>query len=194
MNKKTFYKLSYGLYIVSSKKEDKLNGQIANTVFQITSNPPTVAVSINKKNLTCDFIRESNLFSVSILSIETPLQFIGLFGFKSGRVTDKFSNIKYKFGRKGTPIVIENSLGYLEVEVKKMLEVATHIIFVGEIIDAEILKDGEPLTYAYYHQVKRGATPVTAPTYLEEKSAKKRKKNDELQMQSLWIYLCSRKR
>jgi len=103
MNKETFYKLSYGLYIVSSKKEDKLNGQIANTVFQITSNPPTVAVSINKKNLTCDFIRESNLFSVSILSIETPLQFIGLFGFKSGRVTDKFSNIKYKFGRKGTP-------------------------------------------------------------------------------------------
>ena len=63
----TFHKLGYGLYVVSSKKDNKLNGQIANTVFQITSKPPAIAVSINKDNLTYDFILESKLFSVSMV-------------------------------------------------------------------------------------------------------------------------------
>jgi len=70
MNLKAFHKLSYGLYIVTSKKGDKLNGQIANTVFQVTSEPPTVAVSINKNNLTWEFIKESKSFAVSVYRIK----------------------------------------------------------------------------------------------------------------------------
>jgi len=56
MNLKALYKLSYGLYVVSSKKGNRLNGQVANSVFQVTSEPPTIAVSINKNNLTHEFI------------------------------------------------------------------------------------------------------------------------------------------
>ncbi len=86
MNVKALYKLGYGLYVVTSKKGDRFNGQIANTVIQITSEPPTIAVSINKENLTHEFIKESGVFTASILSQDTPLSFIGHFGFKSGRV------------------------------------------------------------------------------------------------------------
>ena len=74
MNNRTLHKISYGLYIVSSKKGDKLNGQIANTVFQITSEPPTIAVSINKGNLTHDYIAQSGVFTVSILSEQAPME------------------------------------------------------------------------------------------------------------------------
>ena len=93
MNFKALHKLGYGLYIVSSKKGDSLNGQIANTVFQVTSEPPTIAVSINKNNLTHKFIRESKVLAVSILSRDTPLFFIGHFGFKSGRDIDKYEGV-----------------------------------------------------------------------------------------------------
>ena len=96
MNNRTLHKISYGLYIVSSKKGDKLNGQIANTVFQITSEPPTIAVSINKGNLTHDYIAQSGVFTVSILSEQAPMELIGKFGFKSGRDIDKFAGIDYK--------------------------------------------------------------------------------------------------
>lgn len=48
MDLKALHKISYGMYVISSIKNGKLNGQIANTVFQITSEPPTIAVSINK--------------------------------------------------------------------------------------------------------------------------------------------------
>ena len=95
MNVKALHKLSYGLYVIGSRKGDRLNGQIANTVFQITSEPPTVAVSINKNNLTHQFIKESKVFTASVLCQSTPLSFIGHFGFKSGRDMDKLEGINY---------------------------------------------------------------------------------------------------
>ena len=98
MNFKALHKLGYGLYVVCSRKGDRLNGQIANTVFQVTSEPPTIAVSINKNNLTYEFITESKVLTVSILSQDTPLSFIGHFGFKSGRDIDKLEGINYKIG------------------------------------------------------------------------------------------------
>jgi len=93
MNPKALQKIKYGMYIVGSKKGDKFNGQIANTVFQVTAEPCTVAASINKLNLTHDFITESKVFSVSMLSREATMLFIGQFGFKSGRNVDKYANV-----------------------------------------------------------------------------------------------------
>ncbi len=168
MNLKALHKLGYGLYVVCSKKEGKLNGQIANTVFQITSEPPVIAVSINKKNFTHEFIAEGKVFTVSILSQDTPLNFIGNFGFKSGREVDKLKDINYKLGETRAPIVLDHALAYLEARVINQVDVGTHTIFVGEIVGADIVKEGESMTYAYYHQVKRGTTPKTAPSYIEE--------------------------
>lgn len=175
MNIKTLYKVSYGLYVVGSVKNEKYNGQIANTVFQITSEPPTIAVSINKSNLTHEFIKESKVFAVSILSKETPIRFIGHFGFKSGRDTDKFKDVKYKSGITGAPVVLEYTIAYLETEVTNMVDVGTHTIFIGKVVDAEILGTGEPMTYAYYHEVKKGKSPKTAPTYIKEENKKETK-------------------
>ncbi len=103
MNFKALYKLSYGLYIVSSKKGNKLNGQVANSVFQVTSEPPTIAISINKGNLTHEFIKESKVLLVSMLSRDTPLFFIGRFGFKSGRDINKFEGINYEMDETQAP-------------------------------------------------------------------------------------------
>jgi flavin reductase (DIM6/NTAB) family NADH-FMN oxidoreductase RutF/rubredoxin len=169
MNLKALYKLGYGLYIVCSRKVDKLNGQTANTVIQVTSEPPAIAVTINKSNLTHEFIKESKVFTASILSKDTPLAFIGHFGFKSGRDIDKLKGINYKLGETKAPIVTDHALAYLEAKVNKEVDVGTHTIFIGELVGADVINEGEPMTYAYYHQVKRGTTPKTAPSYIEEK-------------------------
>ena len=169
MNVKALYKLGYGLYVVCSRKEDRLNGQIANTVFQVTSEPPTIAVSINKNNLTHEFIAESKVFTASILSQDTPLSFIGHFGFNSGRDINKLEGISYKIGETRAPVVTDNTLAYLEAKVIREVDVGTHTIFIGELVGADVIREGEPMTYAYYHQVKRGTTPKTAPVYIEEK-------------------------
>lgn len=173
MDLKALYKLGYGLYVICSKKGNRFNGQIANTVFQVCSEPPTIAVAINKQNLTNSFITESKVFTVSILAQNTPLNFIGSFGFRSGRDVDKLQGINYKLGQTGAPIVLDNTLAYLEAKVVNQLNVGTHTLFIGEIVAAEVLKEGEPMTYAYYHLVKRGSTPKTAPSYIEKEAAPK---------------------
>src|SRR5271157_5046283 len=110
MDKAAFYKISYGLYVVSSRKDDLFNGQIANTHFQVTSEPPTIAVGINKQNLTHEYIQASGKFAVSVISKSAPPQFIGLLGFKCGRDIDKFENLNMRAGQTGVPIVLDNAI------------------------------------------------------------------------------------
>jgi flavin reductase (DIM6/NTAB) family NADH-FMN oxidoreductase RutF/rubredoxin len=182
MDPKTLHKISYGLYVVCSKNNEKINGQIANALFQITSEPPTIAVSINKQNLTHEYIQKSKCFTVSVLSEETPLTFIGNFGFKSGRDIDKFKEAKYKLGKNKVPLILDYTLACIEASLIDRVDVGTHTIFIGKVTDAEILTDANPMTYEYYHKVKGGFSPKTAPTYsssLDKEIKKEEEKMDK---------------
>jgi len=165
MDSKALHKLSYGIYVVTSGKGDNCNGQIANTVFQVTSEPEQIAVSINKNNFTHEFIKKTGVFAVSVLSRNAPLKLIGSFGFRCGRDANKFEGINFKIGKTGTRIVLDNAVAYLEAEVIGEVDAGTHTIFIGKVINAEVLNDEEPMTYSFYHEIKRGATPKSAPTY-----------------------------
>jgi len=177
MNINALFKLGYGVYVVTSKKGDRFNGQIANTVFQVAAEPPTVAVSINKNNLTHEFIKESKVFAASVLCEETSLTFIGSFGFKSGRDSNKFAGINYKIGETGAPIVLDNAVSYLEAKVTREMSVGTHTIFVGEVVNADVVDEHKAcMTYDYYHQIKGGKTPKSAATYIDEKKIEEKPK------------------
>lgn len=168
MNTRALHKLSYGIYVVTSTKNGRLNGQIANTVIQVTAEPPTIAVSINRNNLTWEFIKSSGVFAVSALCEDTSLAFIGRFGFHSGRETDKFEGVEYRLGQTGAPIVLDNAVAFMEARVIQEVDVGTHTIFIGQLVDADIINDKTCLTYEHYHQIKGGKTPKAAATYIEE--------------------------
>ena len=139
---------------------------MVNTVFQVTSEPPCVAVCINKSNLTYEYINNSKVFTVSILEKDTPMIFLGKFGFKSGRDIDKFTDTKFILGKTGVPVVTEWSTGYFECEVLSQTDAGTHSIFIGKVIADGILQEGkETLTYEYYRLVKKGKSPKNAPTF-----------------------------
>lgn len=168
MNPKALHKISYGLYVVSAHRDGAMNGQIANTVFQITSQPATLAVSINKHNYTHECIQACHSFVVNVLDEDTPMTFIGRFGFRCGRDIEKFDGIKYRVSPLGNPILEEHSIAFLEAKVDKVIDIDSHRLFIGEVVDGDIISDGEPMTYAYYHLVKKGKSPKAAPTYIEE--------------------------
>lgn len=174
MDMKALHKISYGLYVISAKNNGKLNGQIANTVFQITSSPATAAVSINKENLTHQFISESGYFGVSILTEDAEMPFIGRFGFKSGRETDKFEGLKFKSGETGVPLLLEHTAAHIEFKVIEKFDLFTHTLFIGEFVNAEILNQENVMTYEYYHKMKGGKAPKSAPTYIEENKTEKK--------------------
>jgi len=183
------FDLSYGLYIVSSHDGDKLNGLISNTAVQVTAEPPRIAVTVNKESLTHAYISESGVFAVSVLEESTPMTFIGLFGFKSGRDVDKLSQVEHVLGETGCPLVTEHALTAIEARVISETDVMTHTTFVGDIVGCRSLRRGRPLTYAYYRDELRGKTPKNAPSYKPE--AETGRKQSIERSQQMKKYVCT---
>lgn len=177
----SLFKITYGMYIVSSGDRNTGNGYISNTVFQVTSTPAKFAASCNKDNYTSKLIEEFQHFSVSILHQKTDANTFGTFGFKSGKDIDKLSAKEVKYGISGTPIILNDSIAYLECKVVEKIDMGTHWLFIGELIDAQIINDTEdPMTYDYYHKVKKGNAPKNAPTYIDKKKLVKKQESTKL--------------
>jgi flavin reductase (DIM6/NTAB) family NADH-FMN oxidoreductase RutF/rubredoxin len=183
MNFEAYFKISYGLYIVSTSFGNRKGGYIANTLFQVTANPPQFAISCNKENYTAELIKQSGLFGFSAL--------IGNFGYKSGRDFDKFEGVNYFNGKSGIPIVTDSSVAWFECKVNQSYEVGTHLIFIGEVVDHGILDEkGKSLTYSYYREVLKGYSPKNAPTYIEKDKIESTANNIKQQSDVWQCQLC----
>lgn len=168
MNQSTFYKLSYGVYVVSTWAQGKPTGCTANSAMQITSSPSTIAVSINHDNFTNECIEKTGKFAINILAQDSDPSLIGTFGFHTGKDFDKFAQAAYSV-KENLP-VLDDSCGYLICNVINKMETSTHTVFLGEVVGAELLGDREPMTYAYYHKVIKGKSPKNAPTYIADEA------------------------
>lgn len=166
IDNKAFHTLSYGLYVISAKDGNgKDVGCIVNTFAQVASNPPMVSVSLNKENTTTRAILETKQFNASVLSERATMELIGCFGFKSSYEIDKYAEVEHRICGRGIPYVTQDCVARFSVDVVESMEAATHIVFIGNVIESEVLSDEAPMTYAYYHSVLRGKTPPKAASY-----------------------------
>ena len=165
MKDEVLFSLSYGMYAIGVKDEKKPSACIVNTVFQVTNTPNMVAVSMNHNNYSHECIRTTGIFTVSVLSEDTPGTVIGALGFNSGRDTDKLSNIRHRVLAEGVPVIKENSCCWFLCKVVTSVETPTHTVFIGEVIAGSDKTRGVPMTYDYYHKVIKGSAPRNAPTY-----------------------------
>ncbi len=169
MDPRALWTMSYGMYLVTARAGGRANGQIANAVFQVTAEPPRVAIAINKENFTHDLIRDGGWFAFSVLAEDVPMEFIGLFGFKTGRDVDKLAQATVREGLH-VPLVVEHAVAVTEARVLLSMDAGSHTVFIGEAAGAEVLSTGAPLTYAGYH-ARKGKAPKNAPTYRGETEA-----------------------
>lgn len=166
VNKNAFRNMSYGVYIVSTLDGERPTGCVANSAMQITSEPATIAVSINHDNYTNSCIEKTGKFAISILSEQSDAGLIGTFGFQSGKDVNKFDGVD-AVEKEGISVV-SDACSYVVCKVINKMETATHTVFLGEVIAADVLKSEEPMTYSYYHKVVKGKSPKNAPTYIAE--------------------------
>lgn len=169
MNSNAFRKLSYGVYVISAWDNGRPTGCTANSAMQITSDPATIAVSINHNNYTNKCIAESGRFAISVLSEESDPSIIGTFGFQSGEKVNKFDSVAYEI--KGYMPVVKDACAFITCEVIDKMETSTHTVFLGKVLDADQMSAQEAMTYAYYHNVVKGKSPKNAPTYIPEEDA-----------------------
>jgi flavin reductase (DIM6/NTAB) family NADH-FMN oxidoreductase RutF/rubredoxin len=168
MKYKAFHKLSYGLYIITTRVNDENAGYIGNTVFQVTSEPSQIAISCHKKNATLEKILQSKVFSISVLGKNASTSLIGEFGFMSGTDIDKFRNLETKTAKTGVQIVVDSSVAWFDCKVVATQDVGSHVLIIGEVLDSDVLSDEEPLTYAYYREKYKMLSPKNSPTYIEK--------------------------
>lgn len=169
MNPNAFRKLSYGVYVISTWDNSRPTGCTANSAMQITSDPATIAISINHNNYTNKCIAENGRFAISVLSEESDPSIIGTFGFQSGENVNKFDSVAYEI--KGNMPIVKDACAFISCEVIDKMETATHTVFLGKVLDADQMSAQEAMTYAYYHKVVKGKSPKNAPTYIPEEDA-----------------------
>lgn len=157
MDRKVLHKLSYGLYVVTTTFEGRMNGQIADAVMQVNAAPKqTVALSLNNDNFTTELVKKSGKIALSILSQNYDPQIIANFGMQSGRSVDKFADFPPQISGSGLPYYTGGGFcGWLEGTVIEQQTVGSHTIFVIEVTDGALCDDPQPLIYADYLDRKR---------------------------------------
>ena len=165
IDKSAFNALSYGLYLITSREGERKVGCVANTFQQVTATPPRVSVALNKENATTQAVRETGRFAATVLGQGATMDLIGAFGFRSSREFDKFATCAHELDAAEIPYVTSQGVARFSVRVEQVIDVGTHLLFVGEVEEAACLADAEPMTYAYYHTVLRGKTPPKASSY-----------------------------
>lgn len=173
MNSNAFRNMSYGVYVISTWDNERPTGCVANSTMQITSDPATIAVSINHDNYTNQCIEKSGRFAISILAETSDSSIIGTFGFQSGKDVNKFDSVSYEV--KGDMPIVTEACTYITCEVVNKMETDTHTVFLGKVLDADVLSQEVPMTYSYYHKVIRGKSPKNAPTYIPDEKQEETK-------------------
>ena len=151
MDKKALYKLSYGLFVLTTREGEQDNGCIINTAIQAASDPNQMSVCVSKLNHTHDMIQRTGVFNVSVLSQRAGFDLFKHFGFQSGRDVNKFETFAdYARGANGLCYITEGTNAYFSVKIMKMEDLGSHTMFLGEITDMEVLSDAPSATYDYY--------------------------------------------
>lgn len=152
MDNTAFFKLSYGLFVVTAHEGDKDNGCITNTVVQQTTTPNRISVTINKNNLTHDMILRTGVFNVSVLSESSSFDTFKHWGFQSGKDMDKTVGITFYRLENGVIYIVEGVNAVLSAKVEQAIDLGTHTLFIAEVTDAFSTDETPSATYAYYHK------------------------------------------
>lgn len=168
-DKNVLQDISYGMYIVTTKFDDRNAGCVINTLSQVTSENPVVSINVNKNNYTNEMIKKSNKFSVMILSEDVTMDVISTFGYKSSKEFDKFSKFEIKY-EENLPIITDDICGYITCDVINVVDCETHDIIIGRVKKTEKVNEKPAMTYKYFHEVLKGSSPKNAPTYSKETS------------------------
>ncbi len=152
MNKKAMDTLTYGLYVLTARENERDNGCIVNTAFQVTSRPNRIAFAVNQSNLTHDMLLRTGRCNLSVLSTEADFSLFERFGFQTGKDVDKFKDFSdCERAGNGLFFITKGTKAYLSCEAESMLSLETHTLFVVRVKDMDVLSDAPSLTYDYYH-------------------------------------------
>ena len=164
MDNKALFSLQYGVFILGTQSNGKINACVTNTCMQVAADPVRIAISVINSNLTCQMIKDSGVFTLSILDKKTTFETIKRFGYQSGKNVDKFQDFTdYSMDQNGCPYLSSQICAHFSAKVIAAQNLGSHTLFTAEVTDAKIMSREEPITYAYYQSYikPKPAAPTT---------------------------------
>ena len=152
MDQKALYNLSYGMYLLTTREEGKDYGCIINTAVQVARDPDRIAISVQNDNKTCEVLKRTELFNLSAVTADAPFDLFRQFGMQSARDVEKFRGYPGIDRASNTlPILSQYGNMYLSVYVTDTVDLGSHTLFIGELLDGQVLNGKPSCTYAHYH-------------------------------------------
>ena len=133
--------MTYGIYVLTTRFEDKINGMIASWVSQVSYEPPLFMAAIHPNRYSHELVAQSGYFALHIISRE---QKDLLARFKGPVAKDKFASLDWEYGMTGCPILNE-CIGSMECRVTQRLTPGNHTVFIGEVVHAVFNAEKMPL-------------------------------------------------
>lgn len=137
-------RLTYGVYVITTRHRDEVNGFTASWVSQVSLKPPLVMACVGKSHVSCPMIEEGGVFVVNILGKEQK-EFSRLFSVPLKGTEQERVGVPYRLGKVGAPI-LEEAAAYFECMVLNSIETGDHMLFVAEVVDGGVGRDATTLT------------------------------------------------
>ncbi len=143
--KKTVLRMfNYNLVVVTVPGPDGGHGYTANWVAQSAFEPPMVSITVEADAKALPLMRESGVFAINVLE-SGQRELAGQLGRRSRTHPDKFAGVPAEPGVTGCPLLLD-ALGYLECRVRGELDAGSHVLFLGEVVEAGVRRQGKPLS------------------------------------------------
>jgi len=133
--------ITHGVYIVTTRTRERVNGMTAAWASQVSMNPLMLMVSVAPARYTHGLIKESGYFAINVLA-EGEEGIAQSFGLRSGRKHDKFQNVPYFDALNGSP-VLQDAMAYFECKLINDFTAGDHSLFIGQVVEAKLLKSDQ---------------------------------------------------
>ena len=157
IDKKALYAIQQGVYVFTTLDGERPVGRIVDAVSQVAAEPKRIAVALMKEGFTSRVIRVSRRFVLTVLAVDAPMTVIESFGYRTSEDADKFAGFDVRTDEAGVAYVTDGAVARMGCEVAKVLDMGSHLLVIGDVTEAEVYSQAEPMTYAGFRAMKAAA-------------------------------------
>jgi flavin reductase (DIM6/NTAB) family NADH-FMN oxidoreductase RutF len=133
------WKIPNALALVGSRAGDERNAMTTSWITQLSMDPVLVGIGVDNTAVTHRLIDEGGSFTVNLWDAEDTKVFVK-FSKPAGDDGTSLNGRPVRAATTGAP-VFDEAAAWLDCEVRHRLDLGTHTLFVGEVVDAGIQRD-----------------------------------------------------
>ncbi|MXY80142.1 MAG: flavin reductase [Chloroflexi bacterium] len=135
------WKIPNALALIGSRAGDERNGMTASWISQLSMEPVLIGVGVENTAVTHRLITDGGSFTVNLWDAEQTRVFVK-FSKPATYADGTLNGRPVREATTGAPVFTE-AIAWLDCEVRHSLDLGTHTLFVGELVDGGI-NDDEP--------------------------------------------------